>query len=41
MHVNIRGGSIYPEQAKRAEGYPSTSLGVNAPSMLRFIRGRI
>jgi hypothetical protein len=22
MHINIHGGSIYPEQAKRVEGLP-------------------
>lgn len=41
MHLNILGGSIYPEQAQRVEGYPSTALRVNAPKMFRCNLGRI
>ena len=46
LHLNIRGGSIYPEQAPpmagRVEGLPfDFAQGKCAPRMLTYIWGRI
>ncbi len=46
MHLNIVGGSIYPEQAKRVEGlpfdfaHPSTRLGMSALSLSKDAQGK-
>ena len=41
MQLNIRGGSIYPEQAQRVEGLPFDFAQGKCAPMLRFNLGRI